>query len=198
MSATVEIPARSDEETETARPSRFRRWLPIGILAVVVLLPLRGLLRAPGPPMEEGFMLVFPEQVLRGAIPNRDFLHLYGPGSLWALAAVFKVFGTSLWTERFAGYAQQLALVAAVYFALRPWGRRVATGGAAITAVIIIPPIGLTALAWVGGVALGLWAMVAAVRGRFLLAGVLAGFALLFRPDLVVAIVLGGVAVWRV
>ena len=25
-------------------------------------------------------MLVFPEQVLHGAIPNRDFLHLYGPG----------------------------------------------------------------------------------------------------------------------
>jgi len=50
--------------------------------------------------MEEGFMLVFPEWVLHGAIPDRDFLHLYGPGSLWALAGAFKVFGVSLLTER--------------------------------------------------------------------------------------------------
>ena len=28
-------------------------------------------------------MLVFPERLLHGDIPNRDFLHLYGPGSLW-------------------------------------------------------------------------------------------------------------------
>ena len=164
MSATVEVPARSEHETEPRRPA-LRRWLPIGIVAVVVLLPLRGLLRAPGPPMEEGFMLVFPEEVLRGAIPNRDFLHLYGPGSLWVLAALFKVFSTTLWTERVAGYLQQLALVAAVYAMVRPFGRRVAVGGAVIAAIIIIPPIGLTALAWVGGVALGLWAMVAALRG---------------------------------
>src|SRR5215471_14837360 len=135
MSATVEVPARSAEEIETAGPSRFRRWLPIGILAVVVLLPLRGLMRAPGPPMEEGFMLAFPEEVLHGAIPNRDFLHLYGPGSLWVLAALFKVFSTTLWTERVAGYLQQLALIAAVYAIVRPYGRRLALGGAVIAAI---------------------------------------------------------------
>ena len=143
-------------------------------------------------------MLVFPEEVLRGAIPNRDFLHLYGPGSLWVLAALFKVFSTTLWTERVAGYLQQLALVAAVYAMVRPYGRRLAVGGAVIAAIIIIPPIGLTALAWVGGVALGLWAMVAALRGRFLLAGLLGGFALLYRPDLVIAVGLGFAVLWRV
>src|SRR5437868_14564750 len=92
-----------------------KRWLPLFAVAVGLLLPLRGLLRAPGPPMEEGFMLVFPERVLHGDVPNLDFLHLYGPGSLWALAAVFKVFGTSLWTERLAGYVQQIGLVTAVF-----------------------------------------------------------------------------------
>jgi hypothetical protein len=146
--------------------------------------------------MEEGFMLVFPEEVLHGAIPNRDFLHLYGPGSLWVLAAIFKAFSTTLWTERVVGYLQQLALIGAVYAMVRPWGRRIAVGGAAIAAIIIIPPIGLTALAWVGGVALGLWAMVAALRGRFLLAGILAGFALLYRPDLVLAVGLCFAVLW--
>src|SRR3954454_14180492 len=136
MSATVQVPARSEHETAPRRPA-LRRWLPIGIVTVVVLLPLRGLLRAPGPPMEEGFMLIFPEEVLRGAIPNRDFLHLYGPGSLWVLAALFKVFSTTLWTERVPGYLQQLALVAAVYAMVRPFGRRLAVGGAIVAAVII-------------------------------------------------------------
>ena len=83
-----------------------------------------------------------------------------------------------------------------------PWcARSVAASPSAarsIAAVIIIPPIGLTALAWVGGVALGLWAMVAALRGRFLLAGILGGFALLYRPDLVVAVGLGFAVLWPV
>jgi len=170
---------------------RLQRWLPLVAVGVVLVLPLRGLLRAPGPPMEEGFMLVFPERVLHGDIPNKDFLHLYGPGSLWWLAAVFKVFGTSLWTERLAGHAQQVALVAAVFTSARPWGRWLAAAGAAIAAIIIVPPIGLTALAWVGGVALGLWAMVAVTRDRVVLAGLLGAAALLFRVDLVVAVGLG-------
>ena len=68
-------------------------------------------------------MLVFPEQVLKGAIPNRDFLHLYGPGSLWALAGVFKVFGVSLLSERGFGLLQQLAIVFGVYALARRWGR---------------------------------------------------------------------------
>src|SRR4051794_12659512 len=148
--------------------------------------------------MEEGFMLVFPEQVLRGAIPNRDFLHLYGPGSLWVLASVFKVFGTSIWSERTVGLLQQVGLIAGVFTITRPWGRRVATGGAVIAAVIILPPTGLTALAWVGGVAIGLWAMIAALRGRFFLAGLLGGVALLYRPDLIVAVTLGFGVLWGV
>jgi hypothetical protein len=79
----------------------------------------------------------------------------------------------------------------------RPWGRRIAVGGAAITAIIILPPAGLTAMAWVGGAALGLWAMVAGLRGRPRLAGLLAGAALLYRPDLIIAIALGLAVIWR-
>src|SRR4051794_4982132 len=149
---------------QPGRSGRRREAIALGLVALVFAIPLLGLLRAPGPPMEEGFMLVFPERVLHGDIPNRDFLHLYGPGSVWALASIFKVLGTSLWTERLAGYAQQVALVTAGDFAARPWGRWLAASGAAVTAIVIVPPIGLTALAWVGGVALGLWAMVAVTR----------------------------------
>ncbi|TMB37511.1 MAG: hypothetical protein E6J55_25855, partial [Deltaproteobacteria bacterium] len=57
---------------------RARSALAVALVLVAFGLPLRGLLRGPGPPMEEGFMLVFPERVLAGDLPNRDFLHLYG------------------------------------------------------------------------------------------------------------------------
>ncbi|HEX8804493.1 MAG TPA: hypothetical protein VF743_09875, partial [Acidimicrobiales bacterium] len=174
----------------------------------VVLLPARGVFRAPGPPMEEGFMLVFPERLLHGDMPNDDFLHLYGPGSIWVIALLFKVFGVSLWVERVFGFAQLVGLVAGTTYVGYRWGRWPAAVAGTVTAVIIIPPIGVTALAWVGGVALALWAVIVAVRvfdpghtGRaghrtLVVAGVVAGAALLFRPDLVIALGLSLGAVW--
>jgi hypothetical protein len=188
---------------ETATPLRWWRRLEtgdvvaIGVLVVAFLVPLRGLLRIQGPPMEEGFMLVFPERVLHGAIPNKDFLHLYGPGSLWVLAGVFKAFGTSLTVERLFGLLQQVGIVFGVFFLARRWGRTVALG-CALLSLLFIVPTGLTALAWVGAVGLGLLALVAGAASRdatdsrraqrlALLTGVLVGFALLYRIDLVLA-----------
>ncbi|MGO9872991.1 MAG: hypothetical protein ACLPVY_04255 [Acidimicrobiia bacterium] len=180
----------------------------LAVVAFMFALPLRGLLRAPGPPMEEGFMLVFPELVLHGEIPNRDFLHLYGPGSLWALAAAFKVFGYSLLTERLFGLGQQMAIVFGVYALTRRWGRTIAVSGAVTSALIIIP-FGLTALAWVGGVGLGVLGLAAGLHARCgdadapedrrarrwaFTAGVLLGVALLFRLDLIVAVGLSVIA----
>ena len=176
------------------------RFLPPAVISVVCLLPFWGLWLAAGPPMEEGFMLVFPELVLEGEVPNRDFLHLYGPGSLWVLAGAFWVFGVSFAVQRVIGFLQHLGVAFGVYALLRPWGPWVAGGGGVIAAVIVITPSGLSALAWIGGVALGLWfvnagvealdADAASVRRRRLLrvAGLLAGAALLYRLDLVVAI----------
>ncbi len=188
---------------------RHGTLLALLVVAVVFALPLRGLLRLQGPPMEEGFMLVFPERVLHGDVPNVDFLHLYGPGSLWFLAGVFKVFGTSLMAERLVGLLQLIGIVVGVFALARPWGRGLATCGAVVSLVVIVPAIALTALAWDGGLALGVWALWAALQARrspprparrwALLSGVLAGIALLYRPDLVVAAAAGLlVALWGV
>jgi hypothetical protein len=160
--------------------------------------------------MEEGFMLVFPELVLDGKVPNRDFLHLYGPGSLWVLAGVFQVFGTTLAVERAVGLLQLAAVAFGVYAATARWERWVAAAGGAMAAVVVVPPIGLTALAWVGAVAFGLWSLATtawAVRappdarrhGVLVVAGgALAGLALLYRPDLVVAVGASSAVVWTV
>jgi hypothetical protein len=189
------------------RTEHGRTVLALGIVALMFALPLRGLLRAPGPPMEEGFMLVFPEQVLKGALPNRDFLHLYGPGSLWALAGVFKVFGVSLWSERLFGLVQQLAIVFGIYAVARRWGRILAVS-AAVTSGLVIIPFGLTALAWVGGVGLAVCGLAAGIEARApgddrrarrwaLTSGILLGLAILFRLDLVLGVALASIALVR-
>ncbi|MGZ4688502.1 MAG: hypothetical protein ACXWA9_16535 [Acidimicrobiia bacterium] len=189
--------------------SRQKNALAFLFLGLLFLLPLRGLLRAQGPPMEEGFMLVFPERVLAGDVPNLDFLHLYGPGSLWVLAGVYKVFGTQLVVERLFALLQQIGVVLGMYGLARYWGRTVALFCAVIALVIIVPPIGLTALAWDGGVALGLLGLLATLQGRrrfpadastglrwALVGGIVSGFALLYRLDLVIAVGLGLLAAW--
>ncbi len=182
-----------------------RRWVAPAIVLGVCLLPMGWLWRAPGAPMEEGFMLVFPELVLRGQVANRDFLHLYGPGSLWVLAAAFRAFGTTIGVERAVGFLQLIGAVFGVFALVRPWGRGLAAAGAVMTAIIVVPPIGLTALPWVGAVGFGLWSVHLATRAldepdrrrRFLVyAGLLAGLALLYRPDLAVALGLSGLVVF--
>ncbi len=204
----------------------------VGVVVLAVLIPLRGLLLHPGAPMEEGFMLVFPERVLHGAIPNRDFLHLYGPGSLWFLSAGYWLFGTSVATERLLGLLQLSGIVAAVVLLARPFGRWLAAVSGLACLAVIVPPLGLVAMAWDGAVALaalsvvialstrrapadGAWQADAAldpveeagtpdawarrVRTRLFVAGLVAAGALLFRPDLVVAVSLGlGGALWTV
>ena len=71
-------------------------WLGIAVVAVLVAIPLRGLYRFTGGTMEEGFMLYFPERIAKGDVPNVDFLHLYGPGSLHVLTGWYELFGYSL------------------------------------------------------------------------------------------------------
>ncbi len=190
--------------------ARWRTAGAVGVLLAAVALPLPGLMRYQGPPMEEGFMLVFGERFLAGDVPNRDFLHLYGPGSVWVLAGVFRLFGASLAAERMVGLAQQAGIVGALFSLALPWGRRAATVVGLLALVLILPPIGLTALAWNGAVALGLAALAVGLAARrhadqtdgdgarvgrlLLLAGILGGLALLYRPDLVVAVALAGAA----
>jgi hypothetical protein len=200
-------PATRLSDRITAWSPRTKRLVVLAVLVVAFALPLRGLMRNQGPPMEEGFMLVFPERVLHGDLPNRDFLHLYGPGSLWVLAGWMKVLGVNLEAERLFALLQQIGVVAGVYLLARPWGRRLALPCALLALVFIVPPLGLTALAWVGGVALGLLGLALTLSGRrrlgrdpdgarraALLGGLLGAAALLFRLDLVVAVGLGGLA----
>lgn len=153
-------------------------------------------------------MLAFPQRMLKGDIPNVDFLHLYGPFSLHVLAGWYWIFGDSLFAERSFGLLQHLGIIFAIYAIARAWGRRIAVISAVTVTLLVLTPIGLAALAWEGGVALGLWSVVFGIRalhteGRsrqlaLITAGLLVGFALGYRPDLIVALTLvHGWLLWR-
>lgn len=173
-------------------------WLGIAVVVVLVAIPLRGLYRFTGGTMEEGFMLYFPELMSRGKVPNVDFLHLYGPGSLHALLGWYEAFGYSLPAERTFGLVQHLGIIFGLFALARAWGRAAATAVASLSVFYVLTPVALTAMAWNGGLALTLWSAVFAVRGVHLegaaqrrcwcVAGGLAGLALTFRPDLAIAV----------
>jgi hypothetical protein len=175
-----------------------RTWVGLGVVAVLVVIPLRGLYRFTGGTMEEGFMLYFPERLAKGDVPNDDFLHLYGPGALHVLMGWYELFGNTLGAERTFGLLQHLGIIFGLFTLARPWGRLAATLVAAFAVFYVLTPIGLTAMAWNGGLALTLWCAVFAVRSTMvsgrsqvvarLLAGVLGGLALTYRPDLVIAV----------
>ncbi len=176
-------------------------WVVIGGW-ITVALP--SMFRAIGSTMEEGFMLVFPERVMRGAVANVDFLHLYGPGSLHLLSLWYRIFDVSLPSERAFGLVQHLLVVTGLYVLTRPWGRAVATGVALVSTLFVFTPIGLQALAWSGAVGLGVWSVVMArhahenseARWAHVASGAFAGLALTFRPDLVLAVLLAHGWMW--
>ena len=109
-------------------------------------------------------MLAFPERILEGDVPNVDFLHLYGPVSLHVLAGWYGLFGDTLGVERMFGLLQHVALIFGMFALARAWGRTMAVVGALTATFLVLTPIGLSALAWEGGVALALWSVVLGVR----------------------------------
>ena len=190
-----------------AGPTPAAWWIVVAVAVIAYALPLRALLHSPGAAMEEGFMLVFPDRVLHGWVPNKDFLYLYGPGSLWALAAIYKVFGTHLLVERLAGLVQLVGMAVGAGLLVRWWGRWVAVAAVVLNVLFVMPSLQLIAIPWTGGAALALGSLVALLHARrtrddagdraarwAVIGGVLAGFAMLFRIDLGLAVALGGAA----
>ena len=174
-------------------------WAGLAVVIALVLPPLKGLYRFTGGTMEEGFMLYFPQRMRRGDVPNVDFLHLYGPGSLDVLMGWYALFGDTITAERTFGLIQHLGIIFGLYALARAWGRAAALAVGALAVFYVMTPIGLTAMAWNGGLALLLWSAVFVVRGiclddprrartAWVVGGALAGLSLTYRPDLAIAV----------
>jgi hypothetical protein len=159
--------------------------------AIVVILflgmPLWHGFKNAGVPMDEGFLLVYPELILKGQIPYRDFESFYGPANPYLLSGAYLLFGSSVSVERTVGLFYRLLILAAVFGLAQRWGTIIAVGCAAITGFLLVPT-GIVAYAWMGGVALGLCSLWLSAKievpWRCWMGGVCAGLALLYRVDL--------------
>jgi hypothetical protein len=76
---------------------------------------------------DEGVIVYGAQRILQGDVPYRDFWGLYPPGQFVAVAALFKIFGSSLLVERVWDISLRAAIAAVSYLlAARLAGRGIA------------------------------------------------------------------------
>jgi len=108
--------------------------------------------RAAGWVQDEALLLVYPQQIMRGAVPQRDFQSLYGPGTYWLLVLVYHVTHLTVTVERSVGLGYRLSIVLAMFLTSRRWGLIPAMLSGLIAA-LAFPQLGLGAYAWLGALA---------------------------------------------
>lgn len=176
-----------------AGPGLTRGSVLVGILVLfAALFPFWGTFDSPGMNMDEGMLLLYPERVLKGDLPYRDFETFYGPANIYALAGVYSVFGVSLEVERAVGLIYRALLLGGIFLFMRRWGSTLAALGTMIAAFFVLAT-NLLAFAWLGGVACVLWSLLCLAGNpqpwRVGVAGFLAAMALLYRQDLGLAVI---------
>ena len=180
------------------------RWVTLATaiaLALVLTLLSRPALHAVGMWMDEGVLLVYPEQIAKGKLPYCDFETFYPPGNLWFLGSVYHAFGNTVTVERIIGLLYRIALVLGLFLLARKWGLTMAIYSAVLCIFLLVSMVNPVAFAWFAALPLAIWSSLAseralstdvhrAKRALFLnsLAGLLAGAALLVRLDLAPAI----------
>lgn len=183
---------------------RLRGWWWLILLAAVLgalAFPLIPTFNDAAPPMDEGLLIVEPEQVLDGSLPNRDFESFYGPANTYVLAGVYAVAGPGVTQERVVGLLYRLALIAAVFALAWAGGMWVAVIAGLLCGALTFG-LGLAASAYFGGLAIGVWAVFLLLRGpdaarrsELLVvgAGIAAGLSVSYRPQFGVALALAAV-----
>jgi hypothetical protein len=188
---------------ETGR-ARTRVHAPTTVLALAAVLAAVGLLLlpdfdVPGLELDEGSLLVYPDRILEGDLPHRDFTTLYGPGGFWLLAGVYEATDPSLDVERVVGLVYRLLIVGAVFGLALPGGVAIASASGLLAGVMLLTT-GVSAGVALGSIAFGLVGLALALGatrnsrhgGRLALAaGASLGVAVLFRFDFAPALLLG-------
>lgn len=101
-----------------SKPDRFL-GMSLFLLSFVYYLPTLKLgIKA----YDEGIILVGAERVMRGEVPYRDFWSIYPAGQYYVLGLLFKVFGSSLLTERLYDIAVRAALSTLIFLISRKAG----------------------------------------------------------------------------
>ena len=182
--------------TSRSGPSNMRPYIIQGVqmagLFVAAFLCLLPSIRNALNIYDEGLIVLGAERILSGQIPYRDFWTMYGPGQIFTLAGLFKLFGVSLITERIYDLIIRSSLALALYLLAARLSTREFGILTWLMAVVWLTYFGFfgypifTALLFV---TLSILALVQSLAGptnrRWLLSGgLLIGVAALFRHDL--------------
>jgi hypothetical protein len=73
--------------------------------------------------MDEGALLVYPELILKGRLPYRDFETFYGPANALVLSGVYAISGPNIFVERTVGLFYRI-LIFGAFFVLILYRRR--------------------------------------------------------------------------
>jgi hypothetical protein len=180
---------------------RTRPLLVAGLCLLILLFAFSSGYNAPGIPMDEGMVLVYPELVQHGAVPYRDFETVYGPGNWWFLSGVYAIFGTNIQVERTAGLLYRIVCLLSIFALTRRWGITVAASCLLLAGTLLINT-GIVALSWWGAMACAMSALALCAADltpwRCVGAGFLAGLAILFRVDVGPALCLAALPIlWK-
>lgn len=180
-----------------ARLSLAERCGRVACLALAVLVAYRAWLATrmafadPINYYDEGIVLTGANQLLWGKLPYRDFYSNYPPGVFLLLGLCFRAFGASVAVERAVGLVFHLAIaLLAGRLAARLEAGRFSWWVLALVLTWLVP-LHLTAVAWLGSLALALlacevaaWARARGGAARHALVGVVFGAVSWFRHDL--------------
>lgn len=141
---------------------------------------------------EEGEMLAWVNTVLRGKALARDTFCLYGPLSVWAVAALFHLFHPSIGLWRCWIFGLNAPALLVTYLFLRGITRMRITAAAGALAIGILCVGAVPAMSWsLSRVGLGLAALAALNRALeretrtwYVITGALAATALLYSPEI--------------
>src|SRR5439155_2964883 len=99
-----------------AATSALRKKVLIGTLLIIaVVLPMWASFEQPALSMDEGALLVYPEQILKGKLPYRDFETFYGPANPLLLSAAYATCSPSVISERAVGLVYRLLILVALF-----------------------------------------------------------------------------------
>jgi hypothetical protein len=179
--------------------------LPLIVFAIAAVALTGITVLEPPEPYDEGLIVSGAARILRGQHPYSDFNSGYPPGQFYTVAAVFRIFGPSLLSERVWDSLWRLAIVAAaLWLAREVAGEKVHLFPLACVAAVV-GAAGFRLYPMIAAMLPCLSALASVLRGRrtgslrwTAAGGMLLGVAAVYRHDLAVcfaAVVLG--YLWR-
>jgi len=180
---------------------RTRSLLVAGVCLALLLVAFSSSYDAPGQPMDEGMVLVYPELIQHGSVPYRDFENVYGPANWYFLSGIYALFGTNIYVERTVGLLYRVVCLISIFGLTRRWGLTAAAACLLLAGSLLVNTE-IVALSWWGAMACAISALAVLAAGttpwRCVASGVLAGLAILFRVDVAPALGLAAVPIlWK-